>query len=152
MLRYRWVAWIPTLLAVTLLAAPASAQMPEGAALVHPDDVEWSEIAPGVDFGDVYGTFTEGAHGKIVRFEPGLVSPMHTHTHPYHGVVIQGIAVNPYDDEGEPVEMGPGTYWYVPGGAPHRTGCVSEEPCLLYTHGDTAWDIQMVEEPAAEGR
>lgn len=34
----------------------------------------------------------------------------------------------------------------MPAGSVHKTGCVSEEPCLFYTHGDEKWDIQVVEE------
>lgn len=48
--------------------------------------------------------------------------------------------------EDAPAEMGPGTYWHVPAGSVHKTGCVSEEPCLFYTHGDEKWDIQVLEE------
>lgn len=135
------------------LALPAAAQTPEGAVEVPMAEVEWTEIVPGVDFGAVYGDMMAEAHGKLVRFDPGMVSPTHTHTHAYRGVVIRGAVINPYGDDGDPVEMGPGDYWYVPGGAPHRTGCVSEEPCLFWTYGDAAWDIQIVEEaPPAESR
>lgn len=145
--------FLPSIAAIAcafLLAGPATAQTPDGAILLEVDDVEWTEIIPGVDFGAVYGEFTEEGHAKLVRFEPGLVSPLHTHTNAYHGVVVQGTVTNPYEGEDSPVEMGPGTYWYVPGGAAHKTGCVSEEPCLFYTHADEGWDIQVVEgDPAA---
>lgn len=134
------------------VAAPVHAQTSDEAVVLEVEDVEWTEIVPGVDFGAVYGVFTEEPHGKMVRFEPGLVSPMHTHTHAYHGVVIEGTAINPYEGEDPPVEMGPGTYWYVPAGVPHKTGCVSEEPCLLYTHGDALWDIQIPEGEAEPSR
>lgn len=40
---------------------------------------------------------------------------------------------------------GEARYWYVPGGAPHVTACVSQEPCLFYTYADGAWDIEVVE-------
>lgn len=57
----------------------------------------------------------------------------------------KGIVTNPYAGEEGEVEMGPGSYWYVPGGASHVTACVSEEPCLFYTYADGAWDIEVVE-------
>lgn len=127
-----------------LLTTPALAQ-PEGAATHTPDDLEWAEIVPGLEFGAVYGDWQAEAHAKLIRFAGDLVSPMHTHTHPYHGVVVQGLVINPYDDDGDPEIMGPGTHFYVPGGVPHRTGCVSAEPCLFYTHADGGWDIEMTE-------
>lgn len=141
-----------SILLAGMVAVPAQAQTSDDAVVLDVEEVEWTEIVPGVDFGAVYGAFTEEPHGKMVRFEPGMIAPMHTHTHAYHGVVVQGTVTNPYEGEDPPVEMGPGTYWYVPGGVAHKTGCVSEEPCLFYTHGDALWDIQLLEgEGAATG-
>ena len=139
------------LLAAVVLAGGVAATEapPEGAEARPVAEAEWTEIVPGVDFAPAYGVFTEEPHGKWVRFEPELVSPLHTHTHAYHGVVIRGTVINPYEGEEDPPEMGPGDYWYVPGGVAHKTGCVSEEPCLFYTHGDELWDIQLVEEEGA---
>ncbi len=41
--------------------------------------------------------------------------------------------------------MGPGDYWYVPGGMAHGNVCVSDEPCVFFTYGDALWDVEMVE-------
>ena len=131
-------------LVAMLVPVTARAQSPEPI-LVDYDAIEWIEIVPGVDFGNVYGVFTEGGHGKLVRFAPGMASPPHTHTGPYHGIVLRGTATNPYEGETDPPRMEAGDYWYVPGGVAHVTACVSEEPCLLYTHSDGAWDIEVVE-------
>lgn len=132
------------LLASEALAAQSEADRIE---LVVPADVEWTEIVPGVEFGTLFGTWSEEAHGKLARFQPGVMSPMHTHGAGYHGVVISGTVVNPYEGEEDPPEMGPGSYWSTPAGAVHATGCVSEEPCLVYAHMNSAWDIEVVEDP-----
>lgn len=116
-------------------------------AVVTPAEAEWTEIVPGIEFGALFGTWSEEGHGKLVRFAPGVLSPMHTHGAGYHAVVISGTVVNPYEGEENPPEMGPGTYWSTPAGAVHATGCVSEEPCLIYAHMESAWDIEVVEEP-----
>jgi quercetin dioxygenase-like cupin family protein len=131
-----------TLVLILGFAASASAQAPAGAVVTFAESVEWTEMVPGVSFGPVYGDWTVGPHGKLVRFVPGFASDVHTHTHEYHGVVISGTITNPYPGEETPPRMGPGTYFFVPAGAPHTTTCVSEEPCLFYTHGDHLWDIQ----------
>ena len=136
----------------TTLVSPVLAQTSEDPVVLDVADVEWNEMFPGVDFGAVYGDFSQEAHAKMVQFAPGVVAPMHTHTHAYHGVVIHGTVINPYEGEDPPVEMGPGSYWYVPAGMPHKTGCVSEEPCLFYTHGDEKWDIELVEGEGADSR
>ncbi|HUP20953.1 MAG TPA: cupin domain-containing protein [Gemmatimonadota bacterium] len=136
---------VPMLALVTVFSPAGLSAQSADPVMLDMDQVEWVEIVPGVDFGDVYGVFTEGAHGKLVRFEPGLESPPHTHSQPYHGMVLQGTVMNPYRDEADPPRMEVGDYFYVPGGMEHVTACVSEEPCLFYTHSDYAWDIEIVE-------
>lgn len=135
-----------TLFAVFILAATSVQGQPAEAVATTPDNVEWAEIAPGISLGTVYGDWSSEAHGKYVRIDPGVETPMHTHPLPYHGVVISGRITNPYAGEAAPAEMGPGHYWYVPGGEAHTTGCASEEPCLFYTHADGAWDLEVLEE------
>lgn len=114
------------------------------AALVTQQDLAWVEIIPGVDFAAVYGDWAEGAHAKFARFAPGMVAPLHTHTHAYHGVVVHGELTNPYPGE-EGVVMRSGDYWYVPAGVAHSNECVSDEPCVFFTYGDALWDVEMVE-------
>ncbi len=116
-----------------------------GAAMKHESEVEWTEVAPGVAFGAVYGDWQAEPYGKLVRFDSGSAVPLHTHTHAYRGVMVTGRLMNPYVGEDDPPVLGPGDAWYVPGGVPHSNTCVSEEPCLFYTYGDTAWDVQIVE-------
>lgn len=135
------------ILLLAALATPGFAQAPAGAVTRAPAGIEWTEIVPGVSFGALYGDWSAEAHGKLARFDPGLASPVHTHTHAYHGVVVSGTVSNPYPGEESPPEMGPGEYWFVPAGAAHVTSCVSTEPCLFYTHSDAAWDIELVEGP-----
>jgi quercetin dioxygenase-like cupin family protein len=146
--------FLPQFFAIVALAAaftlPAHGQVappaaPEGAAVVHASEVEWAEIVPGIRFAAVYGQWDREAHGKLVSADPGVRTPMHVHSGGYHGMVIEGTVTNPYAGEVGEVRMGPGTYWYVPAGAPHATACVSEEPCLFYTYADGAWDIEVVE-------
>lgn len=138
---------------ILLLAAagPARAQLASDPPPLPPAGLEWVEVVPGaVEFASSHGDWTQGAHGKFVRFRPGAIAPMHRHTGDYHGVVISGTVTNPFQD-GETVEMGPGTYWYVPAGAVHSTGCVSSEPCVFYTHSDGPWDLHMAEAANAGG-
>jgi quercetin dioxygenase-like cupin family protein len=128
------------------LALPARAQVaapaePIAPSMMAPSAVEWVEIVPGVRFAAVYGAWDKEAHGKLISIDAGIRTPMHVHSGAYHGIVVEGIVTNPYAGEEGEVGMGPGTYWYVPGGAPHITACVSEEPCLFYTYADGAWDI-----------
>lgn len=136
------------IVAIGLVASSAVAQE-DARAFHHPDEVEWAEVVPGIAFAATAGDWTEEAHGKLIRFEPGAAVPPHTHSLAYDGVVIEGRFTNPYpDDEGDPVVMGPGSTWHVPAETAHANECVSEDPCLIYTHQDGAWDIAVLEERA----
>jgi hypothetical protein len=143
----RFVAVASLLAFLVLSAAPASAQQEaQQIAVITPAEAEWIEIAPGIAFGALFGQWQTEPHGKLVRFEPGVISGMHVHSRGYHAVVIAGTVVNPYEGEESPPEMGPGTYWSTPGGAVHATGCISEEPCLIYAHMNHLWDFEPSEQ------
>lgn len=138
------------LLFALLSAVPITAHAQSGeeadAVLLPQDALEWTEVVPGISFAPAYGDWQTERHGKFIRFDPGVEVPMHTHSNGYYGVVLEGRLTNPYAGEDDAPEMGPGTHWYVPGEVEHSNTCVSEEPCLLYTHADAAWDITVVEE------
>ena len=104
-------------------ASDYDAMTEQPAGVLSLGNVEWTENLPGLSFGTA-----ETAHGRFARFEPGLMTPWHTHSGAYHGVVIAGTLTNPFQGEEDPPEMGPGDYWFVPGGANHTTNCVSDEP------------------------
>lgn len=127
--------------AILAAAAPALAETPDH---LTPTQLQWQTMIPGVGFAPAYGDWEKGAHGKYVRFDPGTVVPMHTHTNDYHGAMISGQMVNLYDG-GQRVDINSGDYWYVAATRPHGHECVSKEPCFFYTYGDALWDIQLVE-------
>lgn len=107
--------------------------------------VEYAQIAPFVQMGGAWGDRSKGAHGTFGIFPGGASSPAHTHSGAYHGVVVSGTMINPFEGETSPPEMGAGSYWYVPGGVEHITACVSEEPCMFYFHADSGFDFQPIE-------
>ena len=133
------------------LASPTSGQTEDHVTKL-PEGLAWTEIIPGIQFAAAHGDWSKEAHGKFIRFDAGIATPAHTHGGSYHGVVIAGTVTNPYGGETDPTEMGPGAYWYVPAGAEHVTACVSDDPCLFYTHSAGPWDLSLVEEvPGGEG-
>lgn len=134
---------------LAVLAAPSALvaqEAPDDQEMIGLAEVQWAEIVPGIEFGTLFGDWQADAHGKLVRFDPGVVSPMHTHGGGYHAVVIAGTVINPYEGEEDPPLLEPGAYWATPAGAVHATGCVSEEPCLVYAHMEEGWDIEVVED------
>lgn len=133
------------LVSLPVIAAKAGEGAEDANSHLPGDQLQWEEVVSGVEFGPTHGDWRTGAHGKFVRFQPGIVSPVHRHSGTYHAVVVAGTVINPYDLDDDPPRMSPGDYWSTSAGAVHATGCVSETACLVYTHMDGPWDIEVVE-------
>lgn len=110
-----------------------------------PSELEWGELAPFLKVAAVWGDSSSGAHGTMGDFLPKQESPPHTHTNAYTAVVLEGTMTNPFAGEKKPTKMGPGSVWHVPAGAPHKTACVSKEPCKFYMHQDGSFDFEPIE-------
>jgi quercetin dioxygenase-like cupin family protein len=100
----------------------------------------------GIQVSNVWGDVTKGAHGAFFRFDPGFVSPVHTHTYDYYAVVIKGTLQN-YQPGQTPANLGPGSYWYQRGKQTHTTACVSNEPCEIYIVQGAQFDAQIPPKP-----
>lgn len=129
---------------LAILAAPALATEP-GALMLPASQLDWQREG-GPPFAQAWAD-ADGSHGRFFRFPPEFASPLHIHTHDYHGVVIEGVLQNPMGDAAAAVSLPAGSAYFVPGGALHRTLCVSETPCLFYVHQQAPFDL-IVREPA----
>lgn len=78
-----------------------------------------------------FGDLGHGAHGTFIKMPAGFVSPVHTHTEDYYGVVISGVAVNGVPGSTD-VPLPVGSYWFQKGGEPHVTKCISPNECILF--------------------
>jgi hypothetical protein len=81
--------------------------------------------------GPAYGDLKNGKHGTFIRMPQGFVSPAHTHTEDYFGVVIQGVGAN-QTPGGKIVPLPSGSYWFQKGEEAHVTQCLSETDCLFF--------------------
>ena len=132
-------------LALTIVAAlsvpTGGAAENEGVAVMKPaDTLEW--VAPNwIPSSYVWGDFTQGAHGEFVRFPAGFVSPVHHHSNPYHGVIVEGVLMNPMGRAESADHLPAGSYYFVPGNAVHTTRCVSEQDCVIYIHQNDPFDF-----------
>jgi len=95
----------------------------------------------GIQYSNVWGDVTKGAHGAFFRFDPGFTSYVHTHTYDYYAVVIKGELEN-YRPGETPAKLGPGSYWYQRGKEKHTTACVSKTPCEIYIVQSDKFDAQ----------
>ncbi len=131
-------------IAITGCAASATAGggFDPSANVVRPaETLEFQNINPAIAMAHAYGDRSKGAHGSFGTFPAKFITPMHTHSGAYHGIVIEGTMTNPFAGEETPPQMAPGSYWYVPAGAEHATACVSATPCKFYFYADGSFDF-----------
>lgn len=130
---------------ILLLCPDISVSSDQAAAVPH-EELEWVEIAPFVSMSKVNGDMEKGKHGTMGKMEPGMKTPVHTHSSAYHGVVISGTMTHQFGDEKNPPKLTAGSYWYVPAGKEHFTTCYPDAPCIFYFHSDEKFDMTEVEE------
>jgi len=93
------------------------------------DAVAWEDAPlPGVQLALVWGDDATGARW-LIKMDPGVALPMHTHTHDYWGLSISGTWVH-IEADGTEVATGPGDYALVRGGEVHADRCDGDVPCI----------------------
>lgn len=104
-----------------------------------PADLKWIPFdekagEKGGAFAPVWGNPQEGPNGAIVKLPAGNPGVPHTHTGAYHGVSIAGGMIHQMDGKAKAKPLEPGSYWHIPGGAPHTSACPGKEDCLVMIH------------------
>ena len=91
---------------------------------------------------------TPDFHVWVHADEPGTKGPMHTHTADYHLVVIEGTMKHWAAGETEATAkpLGPGSYWFQPGGQPHADACISDK-CVMHVVWSGRRDGKLAESP-----
>ena len=111
-------------------------------------DLKWADLnptgAPGVKIADVWGDHAKSGYGAFLRFPPGFLSPLHTHTSAIKIVVISGTYIQ--TPEGKTaMRMGPGSYVFQPGGSyKHVSACDKASECLLFIESAGKFDLKPV--------
>ena len=86
-----------------------------------------------------YGDLAHGAHGTFIKMPAGFVSPIHTHTGDYWGVVISGVGANGVPGSTD-VPLPVGSYWFQKGGERHITKCLSPNECIFFINQPSKFD------------
>lgn len=107
--------------------------------------IQFENINPAIKMATVYGDRANGAHGTFGTFPPNFITPVHTHTAAYNGVVVKGVMTNPFQGQDAPPTLEAGSFWHVPAGSAHATACVSNVPCEFYFHAEAGFDFHVVE-------
>ena len=134
-----------------VLAAAVFAQAPGEKAVFMPSgDLKWGDLDPGfpgIKIVDVWGNHATGGYGAFLKFPPGFLSPLHTHTDTIKIVVISGTYTQAPEGKAA-VRLGPGSYAFQPGGSyKHVSGCDKASECLLFIESTGPFDLQPVAAP-----
>jgi quercetin dioxygenase-like cupin family protein len=115
-------------------------------------DLKWDRMVP--ELGD------RSAEIAILRVDPGTQAtqlmirvpknfhvPKHWHTANETHTVLSGTFI--VECEGQRMELGTGSFNYVPSKMPHEAWTTAEDGALLFITVDKAWDINWVGGPPA---
>ena len=110
------------------------------------DSLKWEDgPAPGTHVAKLWGDWMKGGpYGVLVKFDAGVVHPMHWHTQTLKVVVISGTFIH-HADGGEEVKLGPGSYVLQAGGKHHSSGASADGPCEFFMTSQGKFDMHMVE-------
>jgi len=130
----------------TKVAEPA-AKAPEAApqpTLWPASELKWVDN-PGVKGARhalLWGDPVKEAFGKLNRWPAGTEVPLHYHPFEVRGVMLEGtLTITP--EGGAAKELGPGSYWQLPGRGKHTTTCKAGADCVFLTTSRLRYETRM---------
>ena len=97
----------------------------------------------GPQIGVLRGDPDKGPSDMLLKMPRGP-GTLHTHTADYHLTIISGEMKHwdPSASESQVRPLGPGSYWFQPGGEVHADSCISDE-CVMFIHWSGRRDGQL---------
>ena len=122
---------------------PAAKPPTRKAVLRSASELKWVDVpdTKGVQQAVAWGNPQKGAHGSYAKFPAGAEIPLHTHTAGSRSVVISGTMMEGLEGQ-TPKELGPGSYFYIPGEVKHTTACKAGAECVIYSDWQGAFDLK----------
>ncbi len=133
-----------------LVAQPQPSEQAAQALNLNFNDLKWERIFP--ELGERSAEITilridpsTQATQLMIRVPKNFHVPKHWHTANETHTVVSGTFV--IECEGQRVELGPGSFNYMPSKMPHEAWTKAKEGALLFITVDKAWDINWVGGP-----
>jgi quercetin dioxygenase-like cupin family protein len=80
-----------------------------------------------------------GPYGVLVKFDAGLMHPIHHHSQTLKTVIISGTFVFT-PDGGTETKLGPGSYLKQQGNKKHISGCAPGAECVFFMTSNDKFD------------
>lgn len=143
------------LVSVAITAGAAGAAGPsisDGAAekkmvVVPFEEARFAPVSPRLPDGPrmavLWGDPNTGPSAVLLEMKKGSV-PLHIHTADYHLVIIEGKMKHWAQGQTESAapSLGPGSYWFQPGGQPHGDACLTDK-CVMQVVWSGARDAKL---------
>ena len=112
-----------------------------GKSVVTPQSaVKWTSAGmPKVSIAAVDGDQTKGPSHFYLKYDAGLVTPVHHHTADHYVTVVSGTLTLIVD--GKETQLGPGSYFALLGQKPHAARVEGQEPAVMFIDARGAWDV-----------
>ena len=113
------------------------------------EDVVWPAEAikwdagpvPGTKIAPLWGALNKsGPFGVLVKFDPGVMHPLHHHTRTLKLVILSGTLLHT-SEAGVESKLGPGSYLLQAGGKKHISGCAAGAECTFFMTSDGKFDM-----------
>ena len=104
------------------------------------DAIKW-EAGPikGTHVAKLWGDWTKGGpFGNLIKFDAGLMHPLHHHTQGLRIVIVSGTLVY-HPEGGNETKLGPGSYLYE--NQKHVSGCTKDADCVFFMTANDKFDL-----------
>lgn len=119
---------------LTLAEGPAKAVSTKAA------DLKWTGAGiPGVSTAVVDGDMAKGPSHFFLKYDAGLVTPVHHHSPDHYATTVSGSLVLVAD--GKEQRLPPGSFFAFTGKAAHAARCEGSEACVMFIDARGAWDV-----------
>src|SRR5437667_8677996 len=97
------------------------------------DTIKWETgPLPGTHVAKLWGDWMKGGpYGVLVKFNAGIMNPLHKHTQTLKIVVVSGTFVH-QPKGGTETKLGPGSYLLQAAGQWHVSGCAAGADCEFF--------------------
>ncbi len=131
-----------------LLGLAGAALAAQGAKAMKKDVVKSAESMKwvdgpmkGVHVSNLWGDMTKGgSYGAMIKFDAGMMHPMHSHTQNLRIIVISGTFVH-HPEGGAEARLSPGSYLVQMGGEKHVSGCAPGSDCVFFMSSTDKFDF-----------
>jgi hypothetical protein len=139
------------LLALNPVAVAKGAKPAKGDVVWPAESIKWEDgPLKGTRVAKLWGDWMKGGpYGVLIKFEAGLMNPLHKHTQSLKIVVLSGTFVH-QPGGGAEVKLGPGSYLLQASGTNHVSGCAAGAACEFFMTSADKFDLIPAEASAGE--